>query len=82
MAEHFLGNRGFALETDPDAGGMSLVRASLTGGVPLLAPGILAVDAAVATATTFGTGAAETLGGGAQQDEVPVGSGLGATLER
>ena len=78
MAEHFLGNRGFALETDPDAGGMSLVRAALTGGVPLLAPGI----AAVATATTFGTGAAETIGGGTRQDEVPVGSGLGATLER
>lgn len=56
VAQHFFGNRGFARETRPAASERELLERSLTGGVPLLAPGILAVAAAVAIAATFGEG--------------------------
>lgn len=56
MAEHFWGNRAFARETHPTADARSLLRPALTGAAPLLAPGTLAVTAAVATAATFAAG--------------------------
>jgi hypothetical protein len=55
MWEHYEGNRGFALEVHPDAGGTGLIRSALTGADPLLAPGILAIAAAVAVAATYAT---------------------------
>lgn len=54
VAEHFWGNRGFVAETRPGASSAALLWAGLTGGVPLLAPGILAVAAVVAIASTAG----------------------------
>ncbi len=54
VAEHLWGNREFARETRPRASAMTLLLPTLTGVAPLLAPGILAVAAAVAMATTYG----------------------------
>jgi hypothetical protein len=56
VTEHFLGNRAFARETHPRASAAGLLRPTLTGADPLLAPGILAVAAAVAAAATYGIG--------------------------
>ena len=53
VAQYFRGNRGSAQETRPEAGAATLFREALTGGVPLLAPGTLAVAAAVALAATI-----------------------------
>jgi len=51
--QHFQGNREFVLETKPRADMVTLLSATLTGRDPLLAPGILAVAAALAVATTY-----------------------------
>ena len=75
MWEHFQGNRGFALEVHPEAGGADLLRAALTGADPLLAPGILAVAALVAISATFATA------GGGRRTELD-GSGEGPTVRR
>ena len=58
MWEHFEGNRAFTLERRPTASGWYLLRHSLQGGAPLLAPGILIVGAAVALAGTVRVGGA------------------------
>ncbi len=42
---HLVANYGIALETRPEAAGLDLLVATVAGGVPLLAPGILAVAA-------------------------------------
>lgn len=55
--EHFEGNLEFDRETHPNASQTSLMRAALTGGDPLLAPGALAVAAALALAATYGANA-------------------------
>ena len=55
VALHFWGNLAFARETRPGAAAASLLLAALTGRDPLLAPGILAIAAAVALAATYAT---------------------------
>jgi hypothetical protein len=55
--EHFMGNLEFDRETHPGQSTSSLFVAALTGGDPLLAPGVLAVAAAVAVASTYSSGA-------------------------
>ena len=55
IAQHFLGNLEFAVETKPGADSLRILLAALTGGDPLLAPGILTVAAAVAIAATYST---------------------------
>ncbi len=49
---HVSGNMEFAREIHPDASFWTLLRAGLQGRDPLLAPGVLAVAAAVAIAAT------------------------------
>ena len=61
IALHFWGNLDFARETRPGADAASLLLAALTGRDPLLAPGILAVAAAVALAATYEAGDQETV---------------------
>ena len=61
VSQHFLGNRDFAREMNPQAGAGTILRRSLTGADPLLAPGILAVAAAIAIASTFAVGGHETI---------------------
>jgi hypothetical protein len=56
VAQHLVGNLELAREVRPDAGGIDLALATLTGGIPLLAPGILAVAAAVALAAVADAG--------------------------
>src|SRR4051812_33869789 len=51
--EHIEGNLGFAREVHPHADTASLVKAALTGRAPLMAPGILAIAAAIAIAASF-----------------------------
>ncbi len=53
VSQHFLGNRAFARETNPQSGAAVILRRSLTGADPLLAPGILAIAAVVAVASTY-----------------------------
>lgn len=52
---HVTGNMGFAREIHPDASTWTLLRAGIQGRDPLLAPGVLAVAAAVAIAATSTT---------------------------
>jgi hypothetical protein len=52
IALHLWANLELAREVRPDAVGLDLAVATLTGGVPLLAPAILAVAAAVVLAAT------------------------------
>lgn len=54
--EHVAGNIDFVRETRPHAGTMTLVIDTLQGGVPILAPGVLVVGAAVTWAATFASG--------------------------
>jgi hypothetical protein len=61
VSQHFLGNRDFARETNPQAGAGTILRRSVTGADPLLAPGILAVAAAIAIASTFAASDAEAV---------------------
>jgi hypothetical protein len=56
VAQHLLGNLDFGRETLPEAGTARLAVAALTGAAPLLAPGMLAVAAALATASTYEAG--------------------------
>jgi hypothetical protein len=53
--EHLEGNIGFVHEVRPHAGTLEAFREGLGGAAPLLAPGILAIGAAVAIAATFAT---------------------------
>jgi len=53
VCEHIEGNIAFVREIHPHAGTATLVKAALTGGAPLMAPGILAIGAAVAIAATY-----------------------------
>ncbi len=50
---HLNGNREFVLETRPQADALTTLWLSLRGGAPALAPGILAVTAALAGAATW-----------------------------
>jgi hypothetical protein len=50
---HFWGNLELGRETQPNADAATLLVTALTGGVPLLAPGILAVSATLAIAATY-----------------------------
>jgi hypothetical protein len=51
--EHLEGNLGFVHEVQPRAANLDALTEALHGAAPLLAPGILAVGAAVAVAATF-----------------------------
>jgi hypothetical protein len=51
--EHLEGNLGFTQEVKPNATTFQLLLGGLTGGNPLLAPGILALAAIVALAATY-----------------------------
>jgi hypothetical protein len=51
--EHIAGNLNFVHEVRPHADGMTLLKATLQGGDPILAPGVLAVAAAVTILATF-----------------------------
>ena len=57
--EHLAGNYEFVHEVRPSADTWALAKATLTGRDPLLAPGILAVGAALAIAATYATAALE-----------------------
>lgn len=50
---HVVGNIEFAREIAPRIGGVALAKDAVAGGNPLLAPGALAVAAAIALAATF-----------------------------
>jgi hypothetical protein len=50
---HLLGNREIVLETRPGADALTMLWLALRGGAPALAPGILAVTAALAGAATY-----------------------------
>lgn len=50
---HLNGNLEFALETQPGADSLATLWMALRGGAPALAPGILAVTAALAGAATY-----------------------------
>lgn len=54
--KHVEGNMGFILEMHPGAGGWPLISGALTGRAPLLASGVLAASAVIATAATFAAG--------------------------
>jgi hypothetical protein len=60
ISQHFLGNRAFAQETNPQGSTGEILRRSLSGADPLLAPGILAVAAALAIASTYAVRGEET----------------------
>ncbi len=51
--EHIAGNIAFVREIHPHASTATLVQAAVTGGAPLMAPGILTIGAAVAIAATY-----------------------------
>lgn len=51
--EHLMGNYNFVHEIRPRADFTSLIEPTLRGGAPLMAPGILAIGAAVSIAATF-----------------------------
>jgi len=55
--EHIEGNIAFVREIHPHASTSMLVKAAVGGGAPLMAPGILAIGAAVAIAATYARGA-------------------------
>jgi hypothetical protein len=51
---HYQGNSAFELEMYPDARGLALVGATLTGATPVLAPGSMALLGLIAAAYTYG----------------------------
>ena len=51
--EHIDGNMEFVQELDPSASRWTLLREGLTGGAPMMAPGILAIGAVVSIAATY-----------------------------
>ena len=51
---HYDGNAAFELEMYPQLRGVALVRESLTGATPVLAPGSMALLGLVAAAYTYG----------------------------
>jgi hypothetical protein len=54
IGQHIWNDFRLAQEFQPGASAAMLIRESLTGGVPILAPGILAAGAIVAIAATYG----------------------------
>lgn len=50
---HVEGNLGFAREVRPDEGGLALAWDALSGGNPLLAPGMIALAGVLAAAATY-----------------------------
>ena len=60
MAQHVSGNLELGRETQPNADATRLLMAALTGGSPILAPGILAVTATLAIAATYSAGDRKT----------------------
>jgi hypothetical protein len=56
VAQHFWANLELGRETQPNADATRLLILALNGGVPLLAPGILAFSALVALAATYAVG--------------------------
>ena len=55
--EHVTGNLSFVHEVRPHASGMMVLKATLQGGDPILAPGVLAVAAVVTILATFASAA-------------------------
>jgi hypothetical protein len=55
--EHITGNLDFAREIHKHASTISRLKSALTGGAPVLAPGILAVAAAIGVAATYASAA-------------------------
>jgi hypothetical protein len=55
--EHVTGNLDFAREIHKHASTMSRLKSAVTGGAPVLAPGILAVAAAIGVAATYASAA-------------------------
>jgi hypothetical protein len=51
--EHIVGNLSFVHEVRPHADSVTVLKATLQGGDPILAPGVLAVAAAVTILATF-----------------------------
>jgi hypothetical protein len=51
---HYRGNQEFELEMDPSATGIDLVRDTLTGATPVLAPGSMALLGLVGLAAVYG----------------------------
>ncbi len=58
--KHLEGNYEFAHELRPRAGFSDLLEATLKGGAPMMAPGILAIGAIIAVAATFASVAVES----------------------
>lgn len=50
---HLTGNLEFALETQPDADSLTIFWQALRGGAPALAPGVLAITAALVGVATY-----------------------------
>lgn len=58
--KHLEGNYEFAHELHPRAGFSNLLEATLKGGAPMMAPGILAIGAVVAVAASYASVASES----------------------
>lgn len=54
VALHYRGNQEFELEMDPAKAGLALVRETLTGATPVLAPGSMALLGLVGLAAVYG----------------------------
>lgn len=54
--KHVEGNMGFIQEMHPETSGWPLISGAFTGRAPLLASGVLAASAVIATAATFAAG--------------------------
>ena len=68
---HYSGNQEFELEMYPSKAGMELVRETLTGATPVLAPGSMILLGLIGLAAVYGTPAGPQRGPDFREENVP-----------
>ena len=66
---HYRGNHEFELEISPSMAGMELVRETLTGATPVLAPGSMALLGLVGLAAVYGYSSGPQHGSGTSEED-------------
>lgn len=71
IALHYGGNQEFELEMYPSMAGMALVRETLTGATPVLAPGSMVLLGLVGLAAVYGFASEPEQGSDFREENVP-----------
>lgn len=75
--EHVMGNLDFVRGVRPHADTMTVIKQTIQGAAPILAPGVLAVAAAITLAATYARGILAAAARSATRHRVAVGHGDG-----